>query len=137
MEQNYILIFLATLAQFILGAVWYSPLMFGKWWMQIMEVTHISKEELQKMQKEMGPFYILQFLLTLFTTFALVNLTPFIPSFSIYHIAFWLWIGFIAPTQVSCVLWSNTKKKYWAKQISIMITYQLVAILLSAWILSR
>lgn len=131
------LILLATLVQFILGGFWYSPLMFGKWWMEIMEATHLSKEELQKLQKEMLPFYGLQLLLTLLTTFYFARFANyFTPSFGIYSVAFWVWIGFIAPVQVACVIWANTKKRFWFKQIFIMVSYQLVAIMITAFILS-
>lgn len=136
METQIIFIVIAAITQFILGAVWYSPLLFGNKWMQIMEATHFSKEELQKMQKAMGPFYALQFLLTLFSTFALVNLAAVTP-FSLYHIAFWVWLGFIVPTQIAGVIWGNTKKKFWLSQIVIMITYQLVGIMMAAWIIAR
>jgi hypothetical protein len=47
-----------------------------------------------------------------------------------------IWAGFIVPTQIAGVVWANTKQKFWAKQILIMISFQLVAIMLSAWILS-
>ena len=136
MQVNYTLVVVASIIQFIVGALWYSPLMFGKWWMQIMEVTHLGKEELQKMQKEMGPFYALQFFLTLFTTASFANLMPYISSFSIYHVAFWLWIGFIVPIQISTVLWGKTKKRYWAKQIFVMVSMQLAGIMLAAFVLS-
>lgn len=129
------LIVVATLVQFVLGALWYSPLLFGKIWMQIMEVTQMSKEQMQKMQKEMMPFYALQFFLTLFSTFSLVNLAVFTP-FSLYHVAFWIWLGFIVPTQIAGVIWGNTKKRFWLKQTLIMITYQLVGIMIAAFILS-
>lgn len=135
METNYILILLATLAQFILGALWYSPLLFGKVWMHIMEATHFSKEELKKMQKSMTPFYGLQFFLTLFSTFALVNLVG-MTSLGIYHLAFWIWISFVVPTQISGVIWGNTKKQFWLKQILVMTTYQFVGIMLASAILS-
>lgn len=133
---NYMLVFGATVAQFILGGIWYSPLMFGKWWMEIMDCTNLSQEELKKMQKEMAPFYVLQFVLTLFTTISFANLVPYITAFSIYHIAFWIWIGFIVPTQIASVVWANTEKKYWIKQIFVMISFQLVSIMLAAYILS-
>ncbi len=136
MEVNYTLVAVATIAQFILGALWYSPLLFGKWWMQIMECDKLSKEELQKMQKEMMPFYALQLLLTLFTTVSFANLLPYITAFSAYHVAFWIWVGFIAPIQIACVVWANTKRKFWAKQIFVMLSYQLVGMMLMAWILS-
>ncbi len=135
METQYMLVIFAAVAQFVLGAVWYSPVLFGNTWMRIMETTHFSKEELQKMQKAMGPFYILQFFLTLFSTFALVNLAAVTP-FSLYHIAFWVWLGFIVPTQIGGVIWGNTKKQYWLKQILIMVTYQLLGIMLGAFIVS-
>ena len=135
MEIPYTLIVLATIAQFILGTLWYSPLLFGKWWMEINDCTHLSKEEMRKMQKEMTPFYGLQFFLALFTTFSLATLVPYVPAFSIYHIAFWIWIGFIAPVQISSVIWGNTKKRYWVRQIFVMLSMQLAGLMLASWIL--
>lgn len=135
-EVNYGLVLLATLAQFILGALWYSPLLFGKWWMQIMESDKIPKEEIQKMQKEMGPFYLLQLLITLFMTFSFANFMVYASNLSIYHTAWWIWIGFMVPVQISSVIWANTKKKFWLKQIFVMLSMQLVGIMLAAWILS-
>ena len=136
MEINYTLVIIATLLQFIVGAIWYSPLMFGKWWMEIMEATNISKEELAKMQKEMGPFYALQFFLTFFTTFSFINLVPYIPTLTMYHLAWWIFIGFIFPVQIGTVIWGKTKKKFWLKQIFVMGTYQLTILMLMSFILS-
>lgn len=137
MEVNYILVVVSAVATFALGALWYSPIMFGKWWMEIMECTNIPKEEMNKMQKAMVPFYALQFFLGLFTTISFANLVPYVSGFSIYHIAFWLWLGFIAPVQIGTVIWGNTKKQYWMKQIFTMISFQLVTMMLTAFILSR
>ncbi len=136
MEVNYVLVAVATVVQFVLGALWYSPVLFGKIWMEIMECTNIPPEELKKMQKEMAPFYVLQLVLTLLTTLAFANLVPYVTAFSIYHLAFWIWVGFIAPIQIGSVVWANTEKKYWLKQILIMISFQLVSIMITAWILS-
>jgi hypothetical protein len=134
------LVVVATIAQFILGAVWYSPLLFGKWWMQIMEVGHLSKEELGKMQKAMAPFYALQFFLALITTFVLAHFLSMgkiaDPTYSSYMVAFWVWFGFLAPMSISSVIWANTKKRYWMKQIGIMLGMQLIGIMLATWILS-
>lgn len=134
--MNYLLIFVATIVQFIAGALWYSPILFGKVWMNIMECTNLPPEELKRMQKEMAPFYGLQLLLTFFTTFSLVTLMLYVSAFSIYHVAFWIWIGFVAPAQVGSVIWANTKKQYWLKQILIMISFQLVSLMLASFILS-
>jgi hypothetical protein len=136
MVINFGLVFVATVVNFILGAMWYSPLMFGKWWAQIMGMDHLSKDELQKLQKSMGPFYGLQFILAFVSIAALAKLVWYLPDFGTYEIAAWMWLGFIVPIQIGSVIWGNTKKPFWAKQIFVMTTYQLVGIMISAAILS-
>lgn len=134
------LIVVASLAQFILGALWYSPLMFGKWWMEIMEATNLPVEQVKRMQKEMAPFYGVQFLLTIIFTFVLAMFVYYLKmanvGFHAYGVAGWIWIGFVFPTQIAGVVWANTKKKFWVKQIFVMAGYQLVGLMLAAFILS-
>ena len=140
MELNYTLIIVASLAQFILGALWYSPLIFGKWWMEIMEVTTIPKEEMQRMQKAMAPFYGLQLILTILFTLVLAMFIHYLQmanvGFHAYGVAGWIWLGFIMPTQVAGVVWANTKRKFWIKQIFVMTSYQLAGLMLAAFVLS-
>lgn len=140
MEINYMLIVVATVVQFLLGAVWYSPLMFGKWWMEIMGVAHLTKEELQRMQKAMTPFYAVQVLLTLVSTYVLAMLVHYLSmanvGFHAYGVAGWIWLGFIAPTQIAAVIWGNTKREFWCKQIFVMTSYQLVSLMITAYIFS-
>ncbi len=141
MDINYVWVLIAVVAQFVLGALWYSPLLFGGWWMQIMEKTDLSKAELQKMQKQMAPFYALQLLLTFVSTMVLVMFVHYLhkgePSFHAYGVAGWVWVGFIAPTQIASVVWANTKRQFWAKQIFVMTSYQLVSLMLTAYLISR
>jgi Protein of unknown function (DUF1761) len=136
MEISYMLVAVAVVAQFIIGAVWYSPLMFGKIWSKINGTDHLSKEELQKLEKTMTPFYALQFLLTVLVTVSFANLLVYLPDLKIYEAAFWLWSGFILPIQISGVIWGSTLKKYWVSQIAILSGMQLVGFMLMAWILS-
>jgi hypothetical protein len=127
-------ILFVSLIQYVVGALWYSPLLFGKMWMDIMGVSHLSKEELQKMQKSMLPFYGLQLLLTLLTTTFLYFTMHFLPLPSGLSLAFLIWLGFIMPTQVTTVLWGNTKKNKWLKQILITTSYQLLSLLFAAFV---
>lgn len=140
MDIQYGWVLVAVVAQFVLGALWYSPLLFGRWWMQIMEKTNLSKSELQKLQKQMLPFYGLQLFLTLLSTFVLVMFVHFMhkgePSFHAYGVSGWIWLGFIAPTQISAVVWGNTKRAVWGKQIFVMLSYQLVALMVTAYLIS-
>ncbi len=135
MELNYLAILAAAFAQFVLGAVWYSAL-FGKQWMDIMGVSQLSMEEIKKMQKEMGPFYAVQFALTILFTIALACIVVAWPENYGIPAALKIWAGFIVPTQIAGVIWGNTKKDKWLKQILIMTSYQLVGIVIAAYILS-
>lgn len=130
------MIFVASLVQFILGALWYSPIMFGKKWMVIMGASNCTKEELQKMQKQMTPFYLLQFVLTIVFTWELSHVLGAGTLLNPYFLAFATWIGFIVPIQVSGVIWGSTKKEFWLAQILIMTSYQLVGIMLATWFLT-
>jgi hypothetical protein len=134
------MVLLATVAQFILGALWYSPFMFGKWWMEIMGATTLSADEIKRMQKEMAPFYLLQIVLTLVSTWVFALLVFYFrdPQISLgsYGVAGLIWLGFIVPMQISSVIWGNTKKQFWPKQIFVMISYQLVGIMITGFLFS-
>lgn len=134
-EISYIAIIVAAVAQFVLGAVWYSPLLFGKSWMKIMGADQLSPEALKAMQKAMAPFYGLQLGLTLWSTFALAQLALAVPL-GIVHLAFWILIGFIIPVQIGAVIWASTPKCFWLRQLAIMISYQTVAFLGAAYLLT-
>ena len=47
---NYLAVLVSAIVGFGIGALWYSPLLFGKVWMQLM---NLSKESLEK-AKEKG-----------------------------------------------------------------------------------
>lgn len=138
MQINFTLIIVATIMQFVLGAFWYSPVLFGNTWMKIMGVEKYTKEEISKMQKEIIPFYLLQILLTLVTTFVLASNLSFnnLSGSPAYFYAFFVWFGYIMPVQVGSVIWGSTSKKFWPKQILIMVSYQFIAIMLATFILS-
>jgi hypothetical protein len=138
MEINYPLIILAAVVQFVLGALWYSPVLFGNTWMKVMGAEKFTKEEIVKMQKEMGPFYALQFVLGLITIFVLASNLAYnnLSGAGAYAYAFFMWFGYIMPIQVGSVIWGSTAKKFWLRQILIMISYQLVAFMLITFILT-
>lgn len=136
MELNYLAILVAAFVQFVIGGLWYSPLLFGKQWMEIMGVSHLPIEEIKKMQKEMGPYYAVQFALTILYTIALACVIEMSPETFGIPAALKVWAGFVVPTQISGVIWGSTKKSAWKTQILIMTTYQLVGIVCAAYILS-
>ncbi len=135
MQLNYLAIILATIVQFIIGAIWYSFL-FGKLWGRIHGFDKLPKQVQQKMMKAMGPFYALQFLMTLITTVILAIFITYLPaSWNPYAMAAFFWIGFVVPTQVSAVIFGGTEKKWIFKKIAIQAGASLICLEAAAAIL--
>jgi fatty acid desaturase len=134
MSLNYLAILIATVLQFIVGAIWYMPL-FGKMWGEIHGFNKFSKEEQQKMMKGMGPFYTLQIFVTLVTTVVLALFVAGLPDWNVYGIAGFLWLGFVVPTQVSAVVFGGTEPKWIAKKTLIMAFGALLCLEVAALVL--
>ena len=117
--MNFPAIILATIVQFVIGAVWYSFL-FGKLWGKIHGFDKLSKQVQQKMMKAMGPFYALQFFVTLVTSFVLEIFVVYLPhDWNVYALAGFFWIGFVVPAQVSAVIFGGTPGKWIVKKIAV------------------
>ncbi len=134
--MNYTLITIATIAQFILGALWYSPLIFGKWWMEIVGADKCTPEEIKAMQKQMSPFYIVQLVITFVSTATLAMFIQAMPAYSAYMTATVIFGGFILPLQISGVMWGGTKRSLQGKQLLVLTLGQFACMMLAAWILS-
>lgn len=135
MGINYTAVLLATVAQFIAGAIWYGPL-FGRLWGKIHGFDKLPKAVQAKMVKEMGPFYAIQFVVTVLTSIALYILVALLPEFSPYMIALLIWIGFIVPANVSSVLFGGTDGKWVIKKMAVMAGATFVCIMAGAFVLS-
>jgi hypothetical protein len=134
MELNYGAILAATVLQFICGAIWYSFL-FGKLWGKIHGFDKLPKEVQQKMMKGMGPFYAVQALMTLITTFVLAIFLTYMPDWNPYAMAGFFWLGFVVPTQVSAVIFGGTESKWIVKKILVQAGASLVCLEIAAVIL--
>ena len=142
-ETNYLVLLVVAIANMILGMLWYGPLMFGKFWMRYNGVADkdgnmlISKEEFKKKQKEAGPLYFVQFLLSLVTAYVLFMYVKYIPGDN-YGLgtAFSLWLGFIMPMAAAGVIWSNIESNQMRLKVFLVTSvYQLISIILSAYII--
>lgn len=129
-------ILIASVAQFVFGAIWYSAL-FGAVWGKIHGFDKLSKEAQQKMMKSMGPLYFTQFVVTIVTTYVLAMLTDILtPVWSIYKLAGLLWLGFVLPMQISSVIFGGTESKWIVKKIAIQSGAALGCLMIAALILT-
>lgn len=136
MEINYAAILVASLMQFIFGAVWYTPI-FGRVWGKIHGFDKHSKETQQAMMKQMMPLLAMQFVVTVVTTTVLaVLLAGTTSDWSAYSFAGLVWLGFMVPTQVSAVIFGGTEPRWILTKIFIMAGGALGCMMIAAAVLS-
>ncbi len=120
MDTNYVAVLVASVAQFIFGAIWYMPI-FGKTWGRIHGFDQVPKEQQAEMTKQMMPLLAVQFIFTVLTSLVFAWLySSFNSDWSIYQLAFLFWLGFLLPTQVAAVIFGGTKPGWVMKKIAIM-----------------
>ncbi len=132
---NYLSIFLAALASFILGGLWYSPVLFGNLWIKL---SKISKAEIAKAKKKgMKASYFTTFISLLITAFVLslfINLAGAATIADALEVAFWLWLGFIATTTLNSVLWEGKPfKLYLLNNAHNLVSLFIMAAIIGLW----
>lgn len=108
MKIKYPAVIVATLVHFILGGLWYSPLLFGNKFLQIIGWT---PQQLEQMQAK-GPAkeLILAFVTSLILVYVLAHFVQYTKATNAMagiQTAFWLWLGFIATTNIATVLFEQ------------------------------
>jgi hypothetical protein len=131
MVLNYTAILLATVVQFVIGAIWYTAI-FGGTWRKFLGIESISKEEQAQANKDMLPYLAIQFVFTFITSFVFMLLLKGFPSeWNIFGEAGFFWLGFVVPVQVSAVMFGGTPKK-WLVQKTLVMNFGSLACLLGA-----
>ena len=133
---NYVAILVATVANFILGFIWYTPL-FGKAWARENGFDTSVKPSSGRLARGMIFMVIGNFLMAY--VFAHNNAAwSFVPGIDmmpvagqILNAAIFTWLGFYVPTDLSAVAWEN---KSW-KLFFINTGYHLAMLLVAATIL--
>lgn len=136
-EVNLVSVFAAAIAFMALGFIWYSKVLFGKMWAK---EKGYSDADLKAEQKKMGPLYGLAFIMGLLTAYVLFHIMAFSTAFygldrvtTGLQSGFWIWLGFVMPTQVGSTIFGNEQSspsgKNW-KLFSIDTGYQLAGMLL-------
>lgn len=120
--------FVAAIIYFVLGFVWYSPVVFGKMWMH----------EHGMRMKENQPFCakspycyigsVVEALLCAFVLAQLVNWLCISTFAGGACLAFWVWLGFNLTTAISSTVWGKAN----IKMAVIHTVYRLIAFILMA-----
>jgi Protein of unknown function (DUF1761) len=111
--SHYVAILVAAVVQMILGGLWYSPKCFGAKWAEIHGFDESSL-------KTNALHYLGAFVNALVISWVLGCMLLFFEVTTIpaaLCLSFWIWLGFVATTQFSGVIWA--KKPFGAYLIDV------------------
>ena len=131
---NYLAVLVATIAVFVLGWLWYSPLLFYKPWMRARGLDPAAAMANAKMPAgKLVIEFVRCFVLALLVAH-LVGALDIHNSFIGAHLGLLLWIAFPVVLLTGLVLWENTPVKVAAIDAGDWLVKLLVIpIILSVW----
>ena len=135
MEVNLVAVLIATVVQFVVSGIWYTPL-FGSIWGRIHEFDKHSKADQKAMQQQMLPLLAVQLVASFVTSYVMAYFMKSLPGISWWQVAIVAWIGFVVTTQASAVLFGGTKSNWIVTKILIMAGGSLVSLLATAFIIN-
>jgi hypothetical protein len=125
MEFNYLAAFVAAIASFVFGMLWYSDKLFGKKWRRLSGITKEMEEKMKSKQKGMlgvslvsliGSFVMALVLSVFISAYMMVtgnrtgSADPMMISLTT---GFLLWLGLLATSSMGSVLWEKKPMKLW------------------------
>ena len=130
---NYLAVLVAAVASMVLGSLWYSPLMFGKLWMQLSGINMKEAPPKSKMMKLYGALFVS----TLVMVYVLAHMVDYAQATTAMEGAqagFWIWLGFVATVSLGSVLWENKPVKlYLLNNAFQLVSMMLMGVILEVW----
>jgi cation transport ATPase len=131
MRPNYVAVFVAALAYWLLGAVWFAVL-FSKPWMAL---EHITPEQASRMNP-IAP-YIISFILNLVIAFVLAQLCAWRNANTAARgaaLGILIWIGFLGPVTYTTYMYEMRPKQLFAiNEFYVLVGLCLMGAILGAW----
>jgi hypothetical protein len=109
---SYFAVLLAAIVYFIIGSIWYAPFIFGNRWMKYEEAKLQEPPHYYHLSHIAS--YIGEFIISLIIAYVLALFIEISQAEEMIEgviIALWVWIGFIATTHFSAVLWGRKTVK--------------------------
>jgi hypothetical protein len=131
---NYIAVLVAAIAVFVLGWLWYSPLLFYKPWMRARGMDPAAAMAGAKMPGGKLVVELLRCIVLAYVIARLVALLGISSWMGAVHFGFLLWIGFPVILLIGSMLWENTPPKVAAIHAGDWLVKMLVIpIIVSVW----
>ncbi len=143
---NYLAVLVAGIVIFVLGGLWYSPVLFAKRWIALQGRT-VEQEKAQAAAANMPLMYASAFITGLLIAWTLALILAHIGrdpmmgepggGVSVGHgalIGFMCWLGFAATTSYATAIFSGKPKQLWLIDSTYnLVSFVLAGIILAAW----
>ena len=133
-DVNFLAVLVAAIVAFLLGAVWYSPLLFAKEWMQVHGYT---PEKLKAMQAQTKRAYAVSFVSLLVLAGAMAMLIAMIHMSSAtagIKLGVLCWLGFAATIGLMANMYSDKPLKAFLLDAGYQLVYFVaMGAILAAW----
>jgi Protein of unknown function (DUF1761) len=131
---NFLAVFVAALATFALGALWYSPALFGKAWVR---ANGYTPEQLASLRKHAGRAYGVSFVCYLIMGTVLSTLFSFTGASGAARgatLGALIWLGFVLTVGLTGQVFSGRTRAAFAIDAAYQLAYlALMGVILGVW----
>lgn len=135
-EVNYLAVLVSAVVGFVIGMLWYSPLLFGNIWVKLIGM---SKEDLEKAKKKgMAKTMLIAIISVLVMSFVLAHFVDIAGASTVtegIQAGFLIWLGFIATVMLNSVLWENKPFRLYVLNIAhYFVVLIVMGAILAVWV---
>ena len=105
--MDWLAVVVAAILNMVIGFIWYSKHIFGKQWMHL---AHVTEHDMNKNKTAILWAAVVSVVIAYFIAMAEMHLGITTVSDGMW-LGFYLWLGFVATTQISGVIWRNKSYK--------------------------
>lgn len=135
-DLNFWAILVSAIVSMVIGGLWYSPILFGNIWMNLMKFNPKDMEKMK--EKGMGKYYLTAFIGSLVTSFVLAIIVDYAGAVTVSDalmLGFLIWLGFIVTVALGSVLWEGKPIKVFLINVAHQLVHILImSIILTLWI---
>jgi hypothetical protein len=133
---NFWAVLVAAIIEMAIGALWYSPVLFGKPWLRAM-----GKQPGDPMGGKAGVGYVASLIAALVTAYILAHFVIYAGSYNgVYSAAggalagFWAWLGFVITTAISSTIFESRPWSLYLMNVSYyLVSFVAMGALLAVW----
>jgi len=136
---NYLAVFVAAILIFVLGGLWYSPVLFAKRWIALQGRTE-EQMRAEAAASNMPMMYLAAFICAFIQAWVMAMVVGHmsqVAEMGIAHAAIFsalLWLGFAATTSYATALFSGKPRQLWLIDSTYnLVSFVLAGIILATW----